>query len=130
MKIFYSLTGYFFLALGAVGIFLPILPAIPFLLAASFFLAKSSPRFRAWLLSSKLYRRYSGGFAEKPGAAGKRKISIWKKTAVTLFIASVFCRIIRTRVRACAFSLFEKLNFLRRHKRRNRTPHPLMPGDT
>lgn len=42
-------------ALGAVGIFLPLLPTVPFLLLAAFAFAKSSERLHGWLLSHRIF---------------------------------------------------------------------------
>lgn len=47
----FNLSGGVFLILGIVGIFLPLLPATPFLLLTAFCFSKGSPRFHHWLLN-------------------------------------------------------------------------------
>jgi uncharacterized membrane protein YbaN (DUF454 family) len=49
------LLGCFFVVLGGVGILLPLLPTTPFLLVASAFFAKSSPRFHQMLLKNRWF---------------------------------------------------------------------------
>lgn len=49
----YSLFGFIFLVVGIIGIFLPLLPATPFLLLASFFFSKGNPEIHQWLLANK-----------------------------------------------------------------------------
>jgi uncharacterized membrane protein YbaN (DUF454 family) len=51
-KPFFVAAGFLFLALGIAGIALPILPATPFLLAASACFLKGSARLYRWLMSN------------------------------------------------------------------------------
>ncbi|WP_456385928.1 YbaN family protein [Desulfolithobacter sp.] len=49
------MTGVVSLGLGALGIVLPLLPTVPFVLLAAACFAKSSSRIHAWLCSSHLF---------------------------------------------------------------------------
>ena len=50
--------GWVFLALGAIGVFLPILPTVPFLLVTAWAWSKSSHRLHRWLYRNKTYGPY------------------------------------------------------------------------
>lgn len=51
----WNCLGIIFLALGAVGVLLPLLPTTPFVLLAAACFAKSSPAWHAWLLKSRIF---------------------------------------------------------------------------
>lgn len=51
----WTLLGGLCLLLGAIGIFLPLLPTTPFVLLAAACFARSSPRLHHWLLQHRLF---------------------------------------------------------------------------
>jgi len=53
-KILFILLGSFSLALGVLGIFLPLLPTTPFLLLAAWCFSKGSEKFHSWLLQHRI----------------------------------------------------------------------------
>ena len=55
-KILYIIIGCISLGLGIIGVIVPILPTVPFVLLAAFCFAKSSERLDGWFKNTKLYR--------------------------------------------------------------------------
>lgn len=55
-KILYIMIGCISLGLGIIGVILPILPTVPFVLLAAFCFARSSERLNGWFKNTKLYR--------------------------------------------------------------------------
>ena len=51
LRLIYATLGLVCLAIGIVGVFVPLLPTTPFVLLAAFFFSKSSRRWHEWLLS-------------------------------------------------------------------------------
>ena len=51
MRIFWALFGLLSVSLGVIGIVVPLLPTVPFILLAAFCFARSSERLHAWLLT-------------------------------------------------------------------------------
>jgi uncharacterized membrane protein YbaN (DUF454 family) len=47
----WSVLGWFFVVLGAIGAALPILPTVPFLIVAAYCFEKGSPKVHQWLIS-------------------------------------------------------------------------------
>lgn len=51
MRVLWAAAGFLCLALGTIGIALPLLPTVPFLLLAAFCFGKSSDRLHNWLIN-------------------------------------------------------------------------------
>ena len=50
MRIIYFCLGWVMVALGVIGLVMPLMPGAVFLIVAAWCFARSSPRFEAWLL--------------------------------------------------------------------------------
>ena len=55
MKFIWLTLGFIMLGLAILGVALPLLPTVPFLLLSAFFFAKSSERLHNWLLNHKIF---------------------------------------------------------------------------
>lgn len=75
-RIVFIILGIVCLAVGTIGVFLPILPTVPFYLATLFFFSKSSSKLHNWFISTKLYKNNLESYVEKKGMLLKTKISI------------------------------------------------------
>lgn len=76
VKIFWAVLGFLCTGLGAVGTVLPILPTVPFLLAAMFCFARSSERLHDWFVGTKLYKRNLENFVKNRKMERKVKMKI------------------------------------------------------
>ena len=75
-KIIFIVVGCICLALGTVGVFLPILPTTPFFLVTLYCFARSSKRLEDWFKGTKLYKKHLESFVEKKGMLMSTKLSI------------------------------------------------------
>lgn len=75
-KVIFIIVGCVCLALGTVGVVLPILPTVPFYLATAFCFANSSERLHEWFINTGLYKKHLQSYVEKRGMLLKTKLSI------------------------------------------------------
>ncbi|WP_118785848.1 YbaN family protein [Haemophilus haemolyticus] len=90
MKIIYIILGFLSLALGIIGIFLPILPTTPFLLLTLFFFAKGSKRLEQWFLGTSIYQKHLKSFNENRALKKNTKICILTFVTTMLLIGFYF----------------------------------------
>ena len=57
-------VGLVALALGSIGVFLPLIPTTPFLLLAAFCFARTSTRLHAYLMNHRIFGRYLREYRE------------------------------------------------------------------
>lgn len=84
MRFIYLCLGLTSVLLAGVGVVLPLLPTVPFLLLAAFFFARSSERLHDWLLSHATFGPMILDWNER-GAIGPSA-----KKAATVSVAAVF----------------------------------------
>lgn len=75
-KIIFIVVGCICLALGTVGVFMPILPTTPFYLVTLYCFARSSKKLEDWFKGTKLYKKHLESFVEKRGMLPQTKASI------------------------------------------------------
>jgi len=84
MQYIWAALGLISVGLAVIGIALPLLPTVPFLLLAAFFFARSSSRLHNWLVSHRTFGPmildWQNSGAIRPAA----------KKAATVSVASVF----------------------------------------
>ena len=85
-----TVAGTFFLALGIVGIILPLLPTTPFFLLAATCYTKSSKRLYNWLISNRWFGNYIKNFKEGKGIPLKVKVLVIFLLWVTIGCSVVF----------------------------------------
>ena len=85
-KVLYIVIGCLGLGLGAVGVVLPVLPTVPFLLLAAFCFAKSSERLHTWFIGTKLYKNNLESYVKGQGMTWKTKIRIMVTVTVLMAV--------------------------------------------
>jgi uncharacterized membrane protein YbaN (DUF454 family) len=82
--------GTFFVGMGVLGIFLPLLPTTPFLLLAAACYARGSQKFYKWLLHNKWFGHYIKNYREKKGIPLKGKIITITLLMITIGYSILF----------------------------------------
>lgn len=94
----YMTLGSIFLALGMVGIFIPVLPTTPFLLLTAFFYLRSSYRLYCWLIGHKVFGSYINDYMEHRAVKKRAKISALIFLWSTMLISIIFVPVTAVRI--------------------------------
>lgn len=92
-QLVFLIIGCLSLALGCVGIVLPILPTVPFFLVTVFCFANSSQRLHDWFIGTQMYKKHLDSFVKKKGMTVRTKAGIL--LSVTLLMAAGFFLMLR-----------------------------------
>jgi len=89
-KIILIAAGFSCLILGAIGVFIPVLPTTPFVLLSAACFSASSRKLNDWLLKSRLFGPYIENYRTKQGVSARRKIAsiafLWAGLFISMFI--------------------------------------------
>ena len=85
-KYLYVLLGLLSLAMGSIGVVLPVIPTTPFLLLASFCFIRGSEKFDRWFKSTKIYKNHVESFIKEKSMTMKQKITILSLVSIMLSI--------------------------------------------
>ena len=89
-KIFLIALGFSALLLGAIGVFIPVLPTTPFVILAAACFSASSRKINDWLLKSRLFGPYIENYRTKQGISVRRKVAsiafLWTGLLISMII--------------------------------------------
>ncbi|MGB6241764.1 MAG: YbaN family protein [Castellaniella sp.] len=93
IRVVYTVLGTISLVLGVLGVFLPLLPATPFLLLAAFCYMRGSQRLHAWLMSHRILGPYIRDFQSGRGIPLRSKClalaMMWPSLAASAWIMPI-----------------------------------------
>ena len=91
-RILLIILGTLCVALGVLGVFLPLLPTTPFLLLAAICYGRSSKRFYHWLVNNRWFGEYIRSYREGRGIPLKQKVLtvllLWLTIGSTALLAA------------------------------------------
>lgn len=88
-KIIYLILGCIGLALGAIGVVIPLIPSFPFLLLALYSFSKSSERLHRWFTKTKLYKNNLESYSKGEGMTKSTKIKIMLTVTILMTIGFI-----------------------------------------
>lgn len=88
----YLAAGLISVALGAIGVLLPLLPTVPFMILAAFCFANSSPRLEAWLIEHHIFGSHIRNWRDRRAITRRGKWAATIAFAVSCTVALLFMK--------------------------------------
>jgi uncharacterized protein len=89
-RLLYLGLGFASVALGALGVVLPLLPTVPFMLLAAFFFARSSPRLEAWIVGHRRFGPHIRAWRDKGAISRAGKRAAFAAFAISALLGLAF----------------------------------------
>ena len=90
---FYLAAGLASVALGGIGIVLPLLPTVPFMILAAFCFANSSPRLESWLVEHHVFGGHIRNWRDRRAITRRGKWVATIAFAASCMIALLFVKL-------------------------------------
>ncbi len=90
-KRFLLAVGFAALGLGAVGIFVPLLPTTPFVLLAVWLFGRSSPRYHSWLRQNRYFGKILRDWESERGLSRGDKWRMVTLSVIMIGITILLC---------------------------------------
>lgn len=100
------------LAIGTIGIVLPILPTTPFLLVSSVCFAKGSNKFHNWFVNTKIYKNNLEDFVKNREMKLKTKVYLMLLSSTMIIISIFMVDIIYLKLMLFCIDLFKYYYFI------------------
>lgn len=106
VKVVFIILAFISLALGFVGVVVPVLPTTPFLLLSSFLFAKGSDSFHRWFLSTSIYKNHLEEFIRTRSMTLRKKLSIQALASIMLIFSATLTDSLFVRIFILSLILF------------------------
>lgn len=88
-RILWIILGFISLALGTIGVVLPILPTVPFYMLTLFCFAKSSEKLHKWFMSTALYKKHLESFVKSKSMTLRSKLTIMGTVTIIMTVGFI-----------------------------------------